>query len=104
SVPSAQPFLSPWRIFPQPECPRQGTIPQVGSAFNTSRRSYSKESARLRLHSCAMSTSPWDCFVRSFLEGYFEQFPTFGSSVGRHEFDGRLPDWSAEALAEKAEW
>ena len=51
-----------------------------------------------------MSESPWDCHVRSFLEGYFEQFPTFGSSVGRHDFDGRLPDWSPEALAGKAEW
>jgi len=51
-----------------------------------------------------MSTSPWSCFVRSFLEGYFEHFPTFGSSVGRHDFDGRLPDWSAGSLAEKVEW
>jgi len=42
--------------------------------------------------------------VRSFLEGYFEHFPTFGSSVGRHDFDGRLPDWSAGSLAEKVEW
>jgi uncharacterized protein (DUF885 family) len=46
----------------------------------------------------------WADFVRSFLEGYFEQFPTFGSSVGRHEFDGRLPDWSSASLADKAEW
>jgi uncharacterized protein (DUF885 family) len=46
----------------------------------------------------------WADFVRSFLEGYFEKFPTFGSSVGRHEFDGRLPDWSSAALADKAEW
>ena len=42
--------------------------------------------------------------MRSFLEGYFEHFPTFGSSVGRHDFDGRLPDWSAGSLAEKVEW
>jgi hypothetical protein len=51
-----------------------------------------------------MNTSPWSCFVRSFLEGYFEHFPTFGSSVGRHDFDGRLPDWSAGSLADKVEW
>jgi hypothetical protein len=48
--------------------------------------------------------SRWDGFVRSFLEGYFEQFPTFGSSVGRHEFDGRLPDWSPEAMAAGNAW
>jgi hypothetical protein len=51
-----------------------------------------------------MSTSSWDGFVRKLLEEYFELFPTFGASVGRHDFDGRLPDWSAEALADKVEW
>jgi hypothetical protein len=51
-----------------------------------------------------MDSSRWDGFVRSFLEGYFEQFPTFGSSVGRHEYDGRLPDWSSEAMADRVDW
>lgn len=51
-----------------------------------------------------MISSRWDGYVRSFVEGYFEQFPTFGASVGRHELDGRLPDWSPESLAEKTAW
>jgi uncharacterized protein (DUF885 family) len=51
-----------------------------------------------------MNSSRWDAFVRTFLEGYFEQFPTFGVSVGRHELDGRLPDWSPQSLAESAAW
>lgn len=46
----------------------------------------------------------WDRFTGSFLEGYFERNPTFASSSGRHEYDGRLPDWSAEAMAEKTSW
>jgi hypothetical protein len=46
----------------------------------------------------------WDRFTESFLEGYFERNPTFASSSGRHEYDGRLPDWSAEAMAEKSSW
>lgn len=46
----------------------------------------------------------WDHFVRSFLDGYFERHPTFGASAGRHEFDGRLPDWSPEGLAAEAAW
>lgn len=41
----------------------------------------------------------WDRFVRSFLDGYFEAHPTFAAGSGRHEFDGRLPDWSRQALA-----
>ena len=51
-----------------------------------------------------MSAPPWDGFVRKLLEEYFEQFPTFGASVGRHDFDGRLPDWSPQSLADKVEW
>jgi hypothetical protein len=46
----------------------------------------------------------WDHFVRSFLEGYFERHPTFAAGAGRHEFDGRLPDWSPEGLAREAAW
>jgi hypothetical protein len=44
----------------------------------------------------------WDHFVRSFLDAYFEAHPTFAAGSGRHEFDGRLPDWSPEALAAEA--
>jgi uncharacterized protein (DUF885 family) len=40
----------------------------------------------------------WDHFVRSFLEDYFESHPNFAAGAGLHEFDGRLPDWSPEAL------
>jgi hypothetical protein len=40
----------------------------------------------------------WDRFVRSFLEEQFEAHPTFAAGAGRHEFDGRLPDWSPEGI------
>jgi hypothetical protein len=40
----------------------------------------------------------WDRFVRSFLDGYFETHPTFAAGSGRHEYDGRLPDWSLESI------
>ncbi|HEX4965683.1 MAG TPA: DUF885 domain-containing protein [Thermoanaerobaculia bacterium] len=40
----------------------------------------------------------WDEHVRSFVERYFEAHPTFGAGSGRHEFDGRLPDWSPAAF------
>ncbi|MES1241861.1 MAG: DUF885 domain-containing protein [Acidobacteriota bacterium] len=46
----------------------------------------------------------WDRFAESFLEEYCEQNPTFASSAGRHEYDGRLPDWSAEAMSGKCSW
>ncbi len=40
----------------------------------------------------------WDALVASFVERYFEAHPTFGAGAGRHELDGRLPDWSLEAF------
>jgi hypothetical protein len=46
----------------------------------------------------------WDHFVRSFLDGYFELHPTFAAGAGRHELDGRLPDWSPEAFQREAAW
>src|SRR3954464_1594754 len=40
------------------------------------------------------AAAQWDSLVKSFVERYFEAHPTFGAGSGRHEFDGRLPDWS----------
>ena len=40
----------------------------------------------------------WDTFVSSFIETYFEANPLFAVYQGRHEFDGRFPDWSDSGL------
>jgi uncharacterized protein (DUF885 family) len=42
--------------------------------------------------------SGWDAFVDSYLESYFVANPTFAVAQGRHEFDGRLPDWSRAGI------
>jgi hypothetical protein len=44
----------------------------------------------------------WDAHVSEFLEAYFVARPDFAVRQGRHEFDGKLPDWSAEGLASEA--
>jgi hypothetical protein len=41
----------------------------------------------------------WSTYVNEFLEGYFAARPDFAVRAGRHEFDGKLPDWSAEGIA-----
>lgn len=51
-----------------------------------------------------MSGSAWTDFVASFLREYFDHNPTFAASAGRHEYDGRLPDWSSDGLRRKIEW
>src|SRR5688572_26080185 len=51
-------------------------------------------------NSTGASSSPsWDALVSEFLESYFVSHPDFAVRAGRHEFDGKLPDWSSEALA-----
>ena len=44
----------------------------------------------------------WDSYVNEFLEAYFVAHPDFAVRAGRHEFDGKLPDWSAEGFAREA--
>jgi len=44
------------------------------------------------------AASAWDGYVDRFLERHFQANPVFAVNAGRHEFDGRLPDFSAEAL------
>jgi len=44
------------------------------------------------------AASAWDGYVDRFLEQHFQANPAFAVNAGRHEFDGRLPDYSADAL------
>lgn len=46
----------------------------------------------------------WTALVDRFIETYFSFHPTFAVDAGRHEYDGRLPDWSPDALAKRIEW
>jgi uncharacterized protein (DUF885 family) len=38
--------------------------------------------------------APWDAYVEQFLNDYFVANPDFAVAAGKHEFDGKLPDWS----------
>ncbi len=40
----------------------------------------------------------WDAFVDNFLNGYFAANPAFAVYQGKHEHDGKLPDWTDEGL------
>ncbi|MBA3351045.1 MAG: DUF885 domain-containing protein [Blastocatellia bacterium] len=47
------------------------------------------------------SNAKWDAYVEQFLNDYFTANPNFAVYQGRHEFDGRLPDWSADGLSKE---
>jgi Bacterial protein of unknown function (DUF885) len=40
----------------------------------------------------------WSQFRSGFIETYFEANPLFATYQGRHEYDGRFPDWSETGL------
>jgi hypothetical protein len=42
---------------------------------------------------------PWPNFVQNFLDQYFTHRPDLAVQAGRHDFDGRLPDWSPAGMA-----
>jgi hypothetical protein len=55
------------------------------------------------------STSPtgsaeWTKHLREFEIGYFARNPSFAVQRGRHEYDGRLPDWSAAGIHADGQW
>lgn len=42
--------------------------------------------------------SQWAAVRAALVEQYFEAHPVFAVTAGRHEFDGRLPDWSPQGI------
>lgn len=53
--------------------------------------------------SSARKTESWETHVNTFLDGYFNRHPDLAVRAGRHEFDGKLPDWSPEGLKKTIE-
>lgn len=49
--------------------------------------------------SAAAQASQWDAFIDRFVEGSFQANPFFAVDSGRHDFDGKVPDWSAQGFA-----
>ena len=46
----------------------------------------------------AAASAAWDAYASDFLESYFVAQPGVAVWAGRHEFDGKLPDWSAAGI------
>ncbi|KAA0068467.1 DUF885 domain-containing protein [Rhodanobacter sp. T12-5] len=42
--------------------------------------------------------------VDAFIDGMFEHNPVFAANAGKHEFDGKLPDYSKTGLKATADW
>jgi hypothetical protein len=42
--------------------------------------------------------------VDEFMAGWFERNPVQAANAGKHDYDGKLPDWSPEGLAANLAW
>lgn len=41
---------------------------------------------------------PWDLFIDAQIEAHLAAHPAWAVTQGRHEFDGKLPDWSEDGI------
>ena len=44
------------------------------------------------------TSGDWNRYVEQFIEDYFRSHPDTAVNAGRHEYDGKLPDWSPEGI------
>ncbi len=65
----------------------------------------SSAAGRPARHVNARKPNPaWQAQVNAYVAGDFQRFPTAAANAGRHEFDGKLPDWSPAGLKETINW
>lgn len=60
--------------------------------------------AGLALIGAAPPSAGWARFVHGFVETEFRLDPAFAVYEGRHDFDGKLPDWSEAGLKRRADF
>ncbi|MGI8786128.1 MAG: DUF885 family protein, partial [Pyrinomonadaceae bacterium] len=58
----------------------------------------SNQTANTNTNINSTANSQWDAYVNQFLNDYFAANPTFAVYSGKHDFDGKLPDWSEDGL------
>ena len=46
----------------------------------------------------AAPSSDWSAFTERAIEDYFVAHPAFAAIQGRHEFDGKFPDWTSAGI------
>src|SRR5262249_5510474 len=46
----------------------------------------------------------WSAFTQQLIDDYFRFEPFEGVNAGRHEFDGKMPDLSAQGLQREISW
>jgi uncharacterized protein (DUF885 family) len=50
------------------------------------------------------ANADFDAAIDGFIAGYFEHNPVSAANAGKHEYDGKLPDWSPAGLKASGDW
>ena len=96
---SAQPHLRPIRVLLLAAC--------VAAALSGCKQSASTAPAGTdapAATAAANDDASLDKAVDVFIDGYFQRNPVFAAGAGRHEYDGRLPDYSPAGLKASIDW
>jgi hypothetical protein len=54
--------------------------------------------------SAEQAAQRWQAAVDGFIDGYFQHNPTQAANAGKHEFDGKLPDYSPAGMQATIDW
>ncbi len=79
--------------------PRAALIGALASVILLAGCSRKEESAPPAADPAALIQKEWETFRDGYVEDFFRAHPTFAIRSGRHDFDGKLPDWSAAGIA-----
>ena len=79
-----------------PRCSRPAANRPAPHRRRTRRR---RRPRRIANDSAALASA-----VDAFIQGAFEHNPVFAANAGKHEFDGKLPDYSPEGLKATIAW
>jgi uncharacterized protein (DUF885 family) len=74
-------------------CKQQATAPDIAAPATTAAASTAQT-----------GDATWQPAVDAFIDGAFAHSPTFAANAGKHEFDGKLPDYSPEGMKATTDW
>ncbi len=71
----------------------------VGALFVSACGKKEEAQSTAAAEAAVQKAKEWVSFRDAYIEEFFKAHPTAAVGAGRHEFDGQLPDWSAEGIA-----
>src|SRR3954468_19098664 len=63
---------------------------------------HSEQSTQAPASAAPVANAEWPKFVDEYIEAYMVANPAIAASLGRHEFDGQLPDWTSDGLKKES--